>query len=194
MSLWRRIYQERRAVMLPLLIFLAANVLVLAVVVVPLVQNVSALQTDAENASMNLIRSRFKDRQAKDALGSKDRADQELKKFYVEILPNADTGARKVMSFLARTAAENGVDLERTSQEQKAVDDSHLVRVTGNVTLTGTYTNIRKFLYAVETAEEFVVVEGVGLKQESDTRSGSAGGLVVNLDVATYYLTAPPAQ
>jgi Tfp pilus assembly protein PilO len=192
MSLWRRVYQERRAVMLPLVIFLVASAIVLGVVVLPLAQNVSTLEADAQNASTNLIRARFKDKQAKDALGSKDRADEELKKFYAEILPTAGAGARRVIAFLRATADQNGVQFNSSNLDQKPVDDSQLMRVTGNVTLTGTYANMRKFLYVVETAEEFVVVESVGLKQESDTRAGAAGRLEVNLDVATYYL-APPA-
>ncbi len=42
-----------------------------------------------------MLRARLVDKQAKDARASKDRADQELKKFYVEILPaNATVGAQ----------------------------------------------------------------------------------------------------
>lgn len=193
MSLWRRVYQERRAVMLPLVVFLLANLAVLALVVVPFVQNVSTLENDALNAGTSLLKARLLDKQAKDALGSKDRADEELKRFYLDILPAEAAGARKIMSFLAKAAGDNGLQFNRNSQEREENKDSQLARTTGNVTLTGTYANMRKFLYAVETAEQFVVIERVGLSQASDLRSANTGRLEVDLDVATYYLVSTPA-
>jgi Tfp pilus assembly protein PilO len=53
----------------------------------------------------------------------------------------------------------------------------------------GRYANIRRFLYAVETASEFVVVEKVGLAQSTATEQGSNGALEVSLVVATYFVT-----
>jgi Tfp pilus assembly protein PilO len=194
MSLWRRVYQERRALVLPVVIFVLANVAALALVVLPLMQNVRTLEANAEMASTNLLRARVLDKQAKDTLGSKDRADQELKKFYLEILPKSESGARQVMTFLYRTAQENGVAFQRNSQDRQEIKESQLVRVTGSVTLSGSYANIRKFLYAVETAEEFVVIERVGLVQAAELRSAAGTGrLEVDLDVATYYLVDAPA-
>ncbi len=189
MNLWRRVYQERRALVVPVVALVLANLAVLALVVLPLMQNVRTLEANAETAGTNLLRARVLDKQGKDTLGSKDRADQELKKFYIEILPGSESGARKVMSFLSRTAQENGLVFNRKSQDRQEVKESQLVRVAGSVTLTGTYANIRKFLYAIETAEEFVVIERVGLAQAAELRSAAgAGRLEVDLDVATYYL------
>jgi Tfp pilus assembly protein PilO len=191
MTLWRRVYQERRSVMLPLLVFLVANVAVLALVVLPLSANVGSLQNDAETAATSLLRARLLEKQANDAVGSKDQADSELQKFYAEILPVSDAGARQIMSFLARTAAENGLEFNRVSQEEESLQDSQLMRRTGTVTLAGSYANMRKFLYAVETAEEFVIIERVGLAQAQDLRSDS-GQLEVVLNVATYYVPSGP--
>jgi len=58
------------------------------------------------------------------------------------------------------------------------------------VTLVGDYQNIRRFLYAVETAREFLVVERVALSQATDLKAGNTGALEVTLDIATYYLGA----
>jgi Tfp pilus assembly protein PilO len=193
-SLWRRVYQERRALVLPVMVFVLANVAVLGLVVLPLMQNVSTLEANAETASNELLRARLLDKQAKDTLGSKERADQELKKFYVDILPKSESGARRVVAFLNRTAEENGVRFNRNSQDHQEIKESQLVRASSSFTMTGTYANIRKFLYAVETAEEFVVIERVGLAQAAELRSAaSTGNLEVDLDVATYYLVDTPA-
>jgi Tfp pilus assembly protein PilO len=188
MSLWRRVYQERRAVVLPLLLLLAANVAVLVLGVFPLTASVASLQNEARDASTNLLRARLVEKQATDASGSKQRADQELRRFYAGILPANPTAARRVISFLQRTAGESGLVFQRIQQEESDVKDSQLERMSARVTLAGEYQNIRKYLYAVETAQEFIVIERVGLSEASDMRSANSGRLEVTLDVATYYL------
>ena len=68
-----------------------------------------------------------------------------------------------------------------------AVRDSRLSRAFSTVTLVGRYANVRRFLYAVETATEFIVVERVGV--EEATSPGASGNLEVSLMVATYFLS-----
>jgi hypothetical protein len=55
--------------------------------------------------------------------------------------------------------------------------------------LRGTYANITKFLYDLETAEEFVVVEKVELGESGTVESSSGGIIEISLDIATYFLT-----
>lgn len=193
MNLWRRLFRERRAIMLPLAVLLAANAAVLALAVLPLSRHVAGLRYDAQNASTSLLRARLLEKQAKNASASKQRADQELRKFYGEILPADARTAQRVFSFLERAAAESGLQFQHTTVEESEVRDSQLLRMSGKVTLSGEYQNIRKFLYTVETAQEFVVIERVGLAQAADLRSGANGRLEVALDVATYYLNSAAA-
>ena len=71
------------------------------------------------------------------------------------------------------------------SDEQK----SKLTKVATHWTLDGGYQNIRKFLYAIETAQEFVVVEKVELVQkQNDLASPGTNGLGVGLDISTYFV------
>lgn len=191
MSLWRRIYQERRRVMLPLTALIVANLAVLALAVFPLSQHVAGLEIEAENATTNLLKARLLEKQARDASASKQLADTELKKFYIDILPANARAAQRVITFLERTAGESGLVFEHIQLEESEVKDSQLLRMSGKVTLSGEYQNIRKFLYTVETAEEFIVIERVGLTQAADLRTANTGRLQVALDVATYYLAAP---
>jgi Tfp pilus assembly protein PilO len=174
--------------MLPLLVFLVVNMVILALAVLPLTENVSSLHSEAQNATTVMLRARLVEKQAKDARASKDRADQELKKFYGEILPLTATAARKLVSFLERTAAESGLQFQRSQLEESEVKDSQLGRMSAKVTLVGDYQNIRKFLYSVETAQQFIVIERVGLSQAADLRSTNSGRLEVTLDIATYYV------
>jgi Tfp pilus assembly protein PilO len=197
MNLWRRIYVERRGVALPLLLALVANVAVLVLVVAPLAKIVSSLEDEATNTTFVLRKAQLAERQAKDARASKDRADVELKKFYSSVLPADAIAARKLvaLSFLDHAARDAGLTYQRSSADQTDIKDSQLERVTAKVTLVGDYASIRKFLYAVETAEEFVVIERVAVSQAADLHANT-GALEVTLDVATYYrpAAAPGAQ
>jgi Tfp pilus assembly protein PilO len=187
MSLWRRVYDERRAIMLPLVVLLALDLAMLALGVFPLSRLVASLDAEAQNAGTNLLRARVVEKQARDAVASRTRADQELKRFYVDILPASPTSSRRVMAVLQGAAKDAGLEFKRSQYDENPLEDSRLVRMTGTINLVGDYPSIRKFLYNVETASEFVIVERVRLSQASDLRSANSGRLDITLDVATYY-------
>ena len=115
-------------------------------------------------------------------------ADIELRKFYAEVLPVNFRGAVNVSNFfLQGVAADSKLILRSGTWEPEPIKGSRLTKVTGTVTLLGDYANIRRFLYEVETAQEFVVIERVALSEanavQNDTR------LELTLTVATYYVT-----
>ena len=58
MTLWRRIYGERRRVLLPLVLAAAANVVLFTVVVLPLSRSVAGAEAQAQNAALNLAAAR----------------------------------------------------------------------------------------------------------------------------------------
>jgi Tfp pilus assembly protein PilO len=60
-----------------------------------------------------------------------------------------------------------------------------MMKVGGQVTLTGAYADVRQFLYEVETAEEFVIIEEVSLSQSSVAQGAT---LELTLKIATYFL------
>jgi Tfp pilus assembly protein PilO len=186
MSLWRRVFAERRRVVLPLVVVLLANVAVLALVVFPLKRAVSGSQQAALDAAMNLAKARKEDVDAKTARTSLERGDVELKKFYAEILPHNYAGSIDVLNDLLGDAADEvHLRYQAGSWDRDDVRDSSLTKVTGQITLTGDYNNIRQFLYNLETAKEFVVVEKVELSQANTVRANT---LEVVLNVATYYV------
>jgi len=190
MTPWNRIYQERRAVVLPLLVVLVVNAAVFALAVLPLRRSVATAENSSADATLALAEARRQERQAKDARTSKERAEQELAKFYGEVLPHDPNTARKVTTaWLQQAAADAGLTFKNNHFDTDAVRDSQLTRVVVKFTLQGRYPAIRKLLYALETAEEFVVVDKVELAQSgSDAQIGS-GLLEVSLTVSTYHLT-----
>ena len=119
-----------------------------------------------------------------------ERAELELTKFYAEKLPRDPNTARKVTTaWLQQAVADAGLIFKNNHFDTDAVRDSQLTRVLVKFTLQGRYPAIRKLLYALETAEEFLVVDKVELAQSGSDAQISSGLLEVSLTVSTYHLT-----
>jgi hypothetical protein len=133
------------------------------------------------------------ERQAAAARASKTRADAELQKFYGDVLPASFGVAMQTTNFwLTEAARDAGLVFKGSHFDWEPVHDSRLSRAYSKVTLEGRYDNIRKFLHAVETAKEFIIIEKVELAQQGD-RTGANGALQVSLTVSTYFVSGPPS-
>jgi len=193
MSLWRRILTERRVVVVPLMTALAINLLVIGLAVVPLTRSVAGDETRAGDAKLALAEAHRAARIASDTRTSQVQAGEELSRFYAEVLPGSLADARSLLYLdLATLATETGLKYGSSVFEPEAVDDSPLMRYRTDVTLTGEYAGIRRFLYHLDTSKKFFVVERVALGQSGQLRGGS-GSLEVVLQVATYYSRTPQA-
>ena len=191
MSLLRRVYSERRAVVVPLTVFLLGNLAVLALVVWPLQRTVAGGKESQFVATQGVAAARTQEIQAKTDRANKDRADIELRKFYTEILPKDDRTAIGATTFsLSRLADEAHVTFKVGQWDRSDVKDSTLRRLEGQVTLVGEYSNVRRFLYEVETAQEFVIIESVQLSSASVTQNDNM--LELGLVIATYYQPDSP--
>lgn len=191
MTLWARIFHERRRVLVPLGVALVVNIAVLVLAVLPLRSVIRATEVRSIDAMRALADARRLERQATQARTSKIRADDELRKFYTDVLP-ADFQAAETATnlWLAQAAQGAGLVFKGSHFEWNDIRDSVLSRASARITLEGTYADIRRFLYAVETAEEFIIVERVELANQGD-QPGTAGRLQVSLIVSTYFLTTP---
>jgi Tfp pilus assembly protein PilO len=182
----RRIFEEKRRLIVPLLVAIAANIALYAFAVYPLERRVATAgaRAEAAAAARRAAESNHKDAQA--TVIGMDRADEELKKFYNSILPTDQTGARRITYVrLARMAREAGLRTERGTIESASIDDSRLSRLRMTMTLEGEYDEIRRFIHRIETAPEFTVIEDVAVQRGAD--EGST--LVLELAVTTYYWT-----
>lgn len=190
MSLTRRVYADRRKVMLPLLVFLIINVAVVGVVFY-LESDVDAAEAARQRAILDLGTAKKAETDAKAQRISKERADVELRTFYADVLPKNLASAVSVTNFwLGRVAAESRLAFRVGNYDHEQVRGSQLTKVTGEIKLTGEYADVRRFLYDVETAEEFVIIEKVELSQPSTAQGSSQ--LELSLSIATYYLTEQP--
>jgi len=188
MTIWRRVMSERKGLVWPLLIALGVNIAVLALGVFPLQASVAGDEERARAVKMQLAEAQKLERTANDTRASQVRADQQLKQFYSEVLPASHAEARNLLYLELRTMAQqNGLEFSQSNTKYEPVDESTLSRFSANVSLSGDYANIRRFLYDLETAEEFYVVESVKLGPSSRRNGGS---LEILLSLSTYFMGA----
>src|SRR4051794_41969477 len=91
-----RIFQEKRALIWPVLAALLVNVVVYAIVVYPLSKKVAGGEQAAEASAAALAAARRDYAAARATVAGKGQADVELEKFYGEVLPPAVGGARRI--------------------------------------------------------------------------------------------------
>jgi Tfp pilus assembly protein PilO len=189
-NLWQRIYAERRAVLLPLIVLLVANVGVLMLAVLPLRTSMAAAETEEREAAADLGNARRLSEQAAAASTSRQQADVQLKQFYGSVLPKDFATARKTATlWLEQAASDAGLSFRSSHFVPETIKDSRLSRAAGTLVLQGRYDAIRRFLHAVETAEEFIVIERVELAQTDATQLSNDNALAIEIAVSTYFLT-----
>ena len=180
-----RILNEKRRLILPLVIVLIANIGFFALVTYPLSQKVAVGEQSANAATAALAAARRDHAHARATVTGKDQADAELAKFYRDVLPPDLSGARRITYLpLEQLAQASNLRVVRGTQEAAVVRDSQLRKYVQTAVLTGEYRDIRRFIYQLETAPEFIVLENVSLTQGEGER---AQGITVTVQVATYY-------
>lgn len=184
MTTTQRVLAEKRTLILPIAIAIVANVALFAIVVYPLSNKVAGGEQESRAANGTLSAAKRDYQSATATVKGKGQADQELQKFYSEVLPPDMSAARRITFLrIQQLAQQCGLRVERTNSEARAERDSHLVKFSYRAALSGEYRNIRRFIHELETAPEFLVLENVELTQsEIENR-----GLNVNVDIATYY-------
>jgi Type II secretion system (T2SS), protein M subtype b len=182
--LFRRILRERRTIILPLAGVAVLNVAIYLLLVYPLSLRVSATEGRQTFAARQLAAAEREYAAARAMLTSKDRADAELRTFYGEVLPADLAGARRITyARLAQLAREADLSYDRRSYEPNANYDGSLQKVRITMVLEGEYRNVRRFIHALETAPEFVVIEEMSLTEGTDANAP----LTLTLELATYF-------
>lgn len=182
----KRVLTEKRGLILPIAIALLVNIALFAIVVYPLSKKVAGGEQQSQAATTTLNAAKRDFQGARATVAGKGQADQELQKFYKEVLPPDMSAARRITFLrIQQLAQQCGLRVERTTSEAKPERDSQLVKFIYRAALSGEYRNIRRFIHELETAPEFLVLENVELTQsEVENR-----GLNVQVDIATYYRT-----
>lgn len=184
MTITQRILQEKRPLILPLVIAVIANVIAYAVVVFPLGRQVSGAEQEMQGQREMLLRARHDFELARATVTGKQQADLSLRQFYTDVLPPTASAAQRVTYLrLAQLARDANVHLERGANAIVQEKNTNLSKLSTSYTLSGEYRDVRAFIYSLETAPEFVVLENVTLSSDQQSQRG----LSVQIDVATYF-------
>jgi len=179
----RRVLTEKRRLIVPIVVALIVNIALFVIVLYPLSKKVAGgeQQANAATTAMNAAKRDYD--AARATVKGKGQADEELQKFYSDVLPPDMSAARRITFLrIEQLAQKCSLRLERETSDPKPQRDSSLVKFTYRAALSGEYKNIRRFIHELETAPEFLVLENVALTQsEVESR-----GLNVNVEIATY--------
>jgi len=179
-----RILRENRKALTLLAAGLVINVLLYGLGVYPLSQRVANVSQRNTSAAQALVAARQDDGAATGALAGKDRAVTELATFYTSVLPRDLASARRLTHLrIAQLAREHGLRYARATSEPMAERNSTLTRLKTDVSLGGTYDEIRSFVHTLETAPEFVVIDNIQLAEDGDGGSN----LTITLALSTFY-------
>jgi Tfp pilus assembly protein PilO len=172
-ALFRRVVADHRRVIYPLLAILVINIVVFAAGVYPLAQRVANIEQRDREAEVAHANAQREYDAARGALTGKERASVELQTFYKDVLPADLPGARRLTYLrLAQLAREAGLVYKTSSFDRdEARGNTTLQRYRGSIELEGSYENVRAFLYQLDTAPEFVVIDDVSLSQNTTERA-----------------------
>ncbi len=184
MTTARRVLVEKRRVIWPIVAAVVLNIALFLLVVFPLSRKVAGGEAQAQTSAEALAAARQDYTAARATVTGKITADAELRKFYKDVLPPDYSGARRVTYLkIAQLAQQANLRLDRRNYDDTQERGSELEKLTTTVVLSGDYRDIRRFIYALETSPEFLVLENVALSQ-GDQRDR---GLNVTVQVATYF-------
>jgi Tfp pilus assembly protein PilO len=194
-TLTRRIITEKRRLILPVVIAIVANV-AYALVVYPLAVR-SAGAADRAAAAAQRLAAEREPQVAKGLIPGKAQAEEELNAFYKKALPANVSTARSLTYVpvieIARRNDVNYVSRAYEDPEELHPEDNRrlgvsLKRLTTRVVLQGDYESIRAFIYELEQAPQFVVIDQVTLLEAEE---GEPVTLTVTL--STFYREANAA-
>jgi hypothetical protein len=184
MRLWRRIASEKRAAIIPLLIGIVGNIAAYALWVYPLGVK-SAGAADRAAAAAQAVRAAEAEYNAAKALvAGKSRAEQELSTFYDKVLPSDFSSAMKLTyATLPAVARKTNVKfVGRRIDQDEPKKDARLGVLKTHTQWTCDYESFRRFIYELESAPAFVIIDEVSIAQNDPTKP-----LSVTLAMSTYY-------
>jgi Tfp pilus assembly protein PilO len=185
MPLWKRILIEKRALMLPLALAVVANVVAYGLWVYPLGVKSAGAAERAAAAARSLQAAESELASARELVAGKSRADQELSTFFDKVLPPDLRSARNLTyATLPALARKSNVKLvDRRFEEGKREKNARLGVLNVHTAWQGDYESFRQFIYALESASPFVIIDDVTLTQ-SDTAKSL---LMLTMELSTYF-------
>jgi len=184
MTFFKRILVEKRVWLIPLALGIVANIGVYLLVVYPLAVKSAGAEDRAAAATQALQAAERDLAGARNLVAGKTRAEQELSTFYDKVLPADLPSARRLTyATLPAVARKSNVKfVDRRSDVEPIKKDSQLGIFRIDTRWQGDYESLRRFIYELESAPAFVIIDNVALAQ-----SDPAKPLELALKLSTYY-------
>ena len=184
MTLARRIFVEKRVLIIPVALGVILNIAAYLFVVRPLAVKSAGVADRAIAARQTLTLAERDLAAARALVTGTSRADEELATFYEQVLPADQNSARRLtyltVYHLARKM--NVKFLDRKYEVEPPKRDARVGRWKIRTELQGDYENLRQFIYALESAPEFVIIDDVTLSQND-----AAKPLTLTIELSSYY-------
>jgi Tfp pilus assembly protein PilO len=188
MPLIKRVFNEKRRLVVPLLAALALNIALYVFVVYPLGVRVRSMENREQAATQELAAAQREDAAARALLQGRDRTGTALSTFYKDVLPTSLSNARDVTFLrLEELGEQYAIRIKRRNAATDKDKSGSLARLRITTELEGNYENIRRFIYQLESGSNFVVIDSVQLAQ--DATPGAP--LALTLGLSTYYRAEP---
>ena len=180
----RRIFEDKRRLVIPVLAGLALNVVLFAGVVYPLGARVRSMESREQAAAQALRAAAREDADARGITQGRDLTQTALKAFYQDVLPSSHAQARQATFLrLTQLAEQHNLEQSRRSTDPKQERESSLARLQISMTLRGNYEDIRRFIHQVENGTDFIVIDSIALQQGEE----AGAPLTLALSLSTYY-------
>jgi Tfp pilus assembly protein PilO len=175
-------------IFLVLLAALVVNVAVSVMLVRPKLVRYAEL-TDQSSPQHQIIKAREKEVLEKEGYRAElEKARDDMKRLAGDVLSTRQRRMIGVQLEIAKLVREFGISLDRVKYENEILDNGALERFASVIPLAGGYSNLRKFIQAVESSDNFLVIERVVLG------TGKSNDVVeLNITLATYFI-APDAR
>jgi Tfp pilus assembly protein PilO len=183
-TLARRIFVEKRALIIPVALGLLLNLAAYLFVVRPLAEKAAGVADRAAAARTALAAAEREEAAARALVAGTSRAGEELATFYDQVLPADQSAARQLtyLPFYHLARKVNVKFLDRRIEVEPPQKDSRVGRLKIRTELQGDYENLRQFIYQLESSPEFVIIDVVTLAQNDATKP-----LTLTVELSTYY-------
>jgi hypothetical protein len=184
MKLARRIFVEKRTLIIPVALGVVLNIAAYLFVVRPLALK-SAGVADRAIAARQALTVAERDMTAARALVTgTSRADEELATFYEQVLPADQNSARRMtyLSIYHLARKLNVKFLDRKTEVEPPKRDARVGRWKIRAEFQGDYESLRQLIYALESAPEFVIIDDVTLSQNDPAKP-----LTLTIEFSSYY-------
>ena len=184
MALWKRIVVEKRALLIPLALGVILNIAAYGLWVYPLGVKSAGAVDRAAAAAQSLQSAERELAAGRELVLGQSRADQELATFFDKVLP-ADLPSARDLTYATLPALARRTNvrmLDRRFEVGKPEKNARLGLLKVHTAWQCDYESFRQFIYALESASPFVIIDDVSLAQNDPSKP-----LTLILELSTYY-------